>query len=111
MTNPARRKGTGWENSVRDLAIERGFRHAHRLGQAGTKDVGDVWIAPNAVIECKATKTIDLASAVSEAKREADTAGAAWWLAAIKRRQHSAGHGYAVTELNVMLDLLGAVLL
>lgn len=111
MTNTARRRGTSWEVDVRDLAIDRGFRDAHRLGQAGSKDVGDLWIHRDAVIECKNTKTIDLAEAVSEAKREAETASAAWFLAAIKRRRHSAEAGYAVTELGLMLDLLGTVLL
>lgn len=111
MTNKARRRGTGWEVSVRDLAIERGFADAHRLGQAGSKDVGDLWLHRDVVVECKATKALDLAEAVGQAKREATEASAAWWFAAMKRRQHSTETGYAVTELGLMLDLLGTVLL
>ena len=58
-----KRKGSSFERDVVHYLQEHGFTDAERAYGAGRpEDIGDVVGIPGATIECKAAKSIDLAS-------------------------------------------------
>jgi len=103
MSNPSKRKGTAWERAVQDYLTAVMGCAVHRMPPSGSKDVGDLQFTDRdgdlVVIEAKATKALDLAGAVEEARAEAINAGAAYGVAVIKRRQHGVAAGYVVMTL------------
>lgn len=100
MSNPSKRKGTAWERAVQDYLTDAMGIPVHRMPPSGAKDVGDLQFTDRdgdlVVVECKNTKTLDLAAALREAQKEAENAGATYAVAAIKRRQHGVADGYVV---------------
>lgn len=109
MANPSKRKGTAWERAVQDYLAEHGL-DVRRMPPAGTKDVGDLQFTDRdgdlVVVECKATKQLDLAGAMKETAREVEEAGAGYGVAAIKRRQHPTAQGYVVMTLTDFAALI-----
>lgn len=109
MANPAKRKGTAWERAVQDYLNSAGI-WTRRMPPSGAKDVGDLQFTDRdgalVVVECKATKQIDLASAVREAQVESENAGAGYGVAVIKRRQHGVAEGYVVLSLADFAELV-----
>jgi Holliday junction resolvase len=109
MANPSKRKGTAWERAVQDYLNEAGV-WTRRMPPSGSKDVGDLQAEDRDgdlfIVECKATKAIDLAGAVKEAQVEAENAGATYGVAAIKRRQKGVAEGYVVMTLADFAELV-----
>lgn len=102
MTNKPRRVGTDWEMRVLALLRVHGI-DAHRNPPAGNLDVGDLRFTDRdgdaVVVECKATKAIDLAGGMNELAVETARADAAYGVLVVKRRSHPTGRAYAVLEL------------
>lgn len=109
MSSPSRRKGSSWESAVRDFLNASGV-FAHKVQRAplwGAADQGDLLNTGAITFECKATKTLDLASFVNEAEVEAKNAGTRWGAAVVKRRNHMTGKAYVVMTLEAFTDLIG----
>lgn len=104
----SKRKGTAWESAVVNFLRANGFPAVERRALSGSADRGDVAGVSGWVIEAKATRSIDLAQAVDEARTEAANAGASWHAAVIKRRMRPAGDGYAVMSLAQLARLIAA---
>ena len=103
---PSKRKGTTFEVAVRDHLDGAGVA-AFRTAPAGARDEGDLLVLDwDAILECKATKAIDLAGAVDEARIEAHHAHRRFGIAVIKRRMASIGKAYVVMELDAFVDLM-----
>jgi hypothetical protein len=102
----AKRKGTAFEVAVRDY-LDSCNVAAFRTAPAGTRDEGDLLVLDwDAILECKATKTIDLAGAVNEARIEAVHAKRRYGIAVIKRRMANVSKSYVVMELDQFVDLM-----
>lgn len=116
MSNPSKQRGTAFETAVVNylnaLAIP-----ARRNPPAGSKDVGDLSTEDGAwIVECKSTRSIDLAQACDElvteqlnAARVKHAGGALRsprGVAVIKRRRKSIGDAYAVMPLRLFADLI-----
>jgi predicted transcriptional regulator len=92
VSNPSKQKGTRFETEVAEyLGVER-----RTLG--GSKDRGDLAIV-NWALELKATREIDLASAIDEARVEAKNAKAPYFAAIVKRRRKGVSEAYFVMTL------------
>ena len=102
MANPSKRKGTDWEMRVLALLHDHDIP-AHRNPPAGNLDVGDLRLVDRdgdpVVVECKATKAIDLAGGMNELAVEVARADAAYGVLVVKRRSHPTGRAYVVLEL------------
>lgn len=99
-------KGTRFEVAVRDHLDSNGIA-AFRTAPAGTRDEGDLLVLDwDAILECKATRAIDLAGAVDEARIEAHHARRRFGIAVIKRRMASIGKAYVVMTLDDFVDLM-----
>lgn len=104
MTNPA---GTRFAQKVVEYLNGHGFIYAERRAQHGVKDRGDIAGVPPFVIEVKATKAIDLAGALTEAKAElANDPHARWFCAIVKRRNHRVADSYVVMPLSVFCEVV-----
>ena len=99
MSNPSKAKGSLFERQVVEFLNANGFPLAERRVTRGAKDAGDISGVPGWVFELKATRTIDLAGAVDEARVEAGNAKAQWFAAIVKRRGKGIGDAYVVTTL------------
>lgn len=97
--NAAKRAGRAFEAAVVGWLVANGWPYAERRALRGIRDGGDVAGIPGLCIEVKATKSIDLATALTEAEAEAAACGAEVWVAVIKRRRSPVGRAYAVTTL------------
>lgn len=53
MANPSKAKGTAMETKVARYLQANGFPHARRQPLAGAKDIGDLWVCPWTIAECK----------------------------------------------------------
>lgn len=105
-----KRRGAETEIAVAEHARNRGFCHSHRRTRTGVKDCGDVFV--NELVqslECKATKTLDSAGFLREARAEAGHAGspipAAVWRPPGKGTA-SVGQFVALLPFDALLDLL-----
>lgn len=100
MTTPSKAKGTAFETAVRLYLDERGVV-AFRTAMTGSKDEGDLLIpAWDAIMECKATKAIDLAGTVDEATIEGFNCQNRFGIAVIKRRMAPISKSYVVMPLD-----------
>ena len=95
----ARRKGSRFERDVVDYLAEHGFPGAERRVMGGTRDRGDIAGVDGWVLECKATRELDVSGALNEAKLEARHAGVADYAAILKRRSHPVAGAYVVMPL------------
>jgi len=92
VTNRNKARGTAFETAVANyLGVE-------RRALKGAKDQGDL-IVPGWAVECKATRTLDVAGAMDEARVEAQNLGVTNYAAIIKRRQKGVAQAYFVMEL------------
>jgi hypothetical protein len=107
MSNPSKRKGTGFEVDVVGYLREHGFPYAERRAMEGTNDRGDVGGIPGVVIECKATNTINLGQQMGELEVEQANAGVPIGLLVIKRRLRSVAQAYCVMSLEQGVRLIG----
>lgn len=62
MVNPSKNKGTRAETAVVRYAQTNGFPLAERLALHGSKDIGDIRLAPGLILEVKAGKAAQTAS-------------------------------------------------
>lgn len=110
MSHPSKRKGTGWEVTLRDYFLDRSVP-VRRNPTNGQFDIGDLAVEIDSVhyvIEAKATKAIDLPGFLAEAETEAGNyadlnrldPGRTRPLVIVKRRNHSASRAYVVQELD-----------
>jgi hypothetical protein len=101
VSSPSKRKGTAFETLVANyLGVE-------RKTLKGNRDEGDL-IVPDWALELKATKEIDLAGAIDEARVEAKNAGVPHFAAIIKRRGRGVGEAYVVQTLEQWARLVKA---
>ena len=102
MANPSKAKGTDWEMRVLRFLASYGL-DVQRMPPAGSLDVGDLQLTDKDsdrwVLECKATKGLDLAGAMNELAVEQKRAGAPFGACVFKRRNHDTSRGYVVMEL------------
>lgn len=104
-SSPSKRKGTAFESLVRDFLNSQGFE-VERRALHGAADKGDLLGIRDWVLECKATKQIDLAGAVDEARAEAANARAAYYAVITKRRRQSVSRAYVTLELAHFTEIL-----
>lgn len=104
--NASKRAGTAFESAVVGYLQEHGFPYAERRALRGTKDCGDIAGVPGVVIECKATRSIDLATAMNEAEAERCNAEAELGVAVIKRRHRATAGAYVVMTLHQFCQLM-----
>lgn len=103
----AKAKGRTHENDVAEALNNSGlFHNVERRRLQGVLDKGDLTNTGPFTVECKNTKTIDLASAVDEAEREAVNAGTPYGIAVVKRRMKAVNKSYVVLSLDCFLRLL-----
>lgn len=99
MSNPSKRKGTEWESRCRDYLRDL-YPLVERSPAWGAGDKGDLTGTGMFTVECKATKSIDLAGFVDEAVTEARNVGPLQLpVALVKRRNKSVHDGYAVMPM------------
>lgn len=96
----AKATGTRFETAVANY-LQEWFPHCERRALRGANDGGDLAGLP-LTIECKATRTIDLAGALTEAKTAAARNGDYYYAAVIKRRNHPVADAYAVVPLRLL---------
>ena len=102
-----KRKGRAFERDVVHYLQEHGLPDASRAFGAGRpEDVGDVAGVPGVTIECKATKSIDLAGFVDEAERERLNARQPYGVVVVKRRGKGAADSYVVCNLATFARLV-----
>jgi len=106
MTNASKAKGSLFERQVVEFLNANGFPLAERRVTRGAKDAGDVAGVPAWVLELKATKLLNLAGAVDEARIEAANAGVQSFAAIIKRRRKPVSEAYVVLPLERFVDVL-----
>lgn len=102
MTNPA---GTRFAREVANYFKESGFPYAERRAQEGTKDRGDIAGVDQLVVECKATKAINLATAMKEAAQEAVNDGHQDFIVIHKRRMKPVSKSYVTMELDLFVEI------
>lgn len=102
----SKRKGSKWERDVVEFLRVNGFPYVERRALEGINDRGDIAGIPGVVLECKATKAIDLATAMTEAEKEAKNAGVRIFAAVIKRRMKPTSEAYGVVPLWLLAELL-----
>ncbi len=107
MSNPSKQKGTRFEREVADYLAEHGHPHAERMASRGALDRGDLTGVVGWVLECKATKTIDLAGAMDEVAVEQANAGTRYGAAIVKRRRKPVADAYVVLTLETFARLTG----
>ena len=77
-----------------------------RRVQGGTKDRGDISGIPGVVIEAKNEKRWDIPRYVREAHAEGDNDLAEWRIAMIPYRGHGVGKGFAIVDIDQMIEML-----
>lgn len=104
--NRPKRRGTMFETAVLRYLHDKKIM-AWRNALAGNQDQGDITVPDwDAVLECKATKSLDLAGAVHEALVEASHAKRRFGIAVIKRRMANASQSYVVMPLSQFVELM-----
>ena len=106
MSNPSKRKGSQFESDVVAYLAEHGFPLAERRVTRGAKDAGDIAGVPGWCLELKATKQLNLASAIDEARLEAKNARAEHFAAIVKRPRKPISEAYVVVPLAEFLEVM-----
>jgi Holliday junction resolvase len=102
-----KRKGSQFERDVVHFLREHGFPDAERAYGAGRpEDVGDIAGVPGVTVECKATRSIDLAGFVDEVERERRHARQPYGVVVAKRRNKGAAQSYVVMTLESFTRLV-----
>lgn len=101
----ARAKGTAFESACRDV-LKRWFPHCERAPLWGGADRGDLLGVPGFVIQCRNTKTMDLAGALDDARKQAAHNGGGIPVAIVKRRGKHVRQAYVVMELADWAELV-----
>lgn len=101
----SKRKGSAWERQVCEYLRAEGLNVERRV-QAGANDRGDVAGIPGWVVECKATKAIDLAQGMKETLKEQQTAKVPFHALVVKKRNAGAGDAYAVMTLEQLRRII-----
>jgi hypothetical protein len=107
MTNPSKRKGTGFEVAVVEYLKTHGFPYAERRAQRGTNDAGDISGIVGWVIECKNCRAVDLGPWMNEAHHEAANDGVSRFAVIHKRRQHGTSEAFVSMPLRLFAELVG----
>lgn len=98
-----KRAGDAWERAVVAYLREHGYPYADRAYGAGrADDRGDIDGVAGWVLQCKATREVDVAAALAAAERQLQALpDRRFNLAAgiVKRRNHSTGEAYVVMTL------------
>jgi Holliday junction resolvase len=102
----SKQKGTLFEREVAEFLQSTGHPLVERRTLSGKNDRGDLAGIPNWTLELKATKELDLAGAVDEARVEAVNANTLWYAAIVKRRRRSIGEAYVVLPLALFTKLI-----
>lgn len=102
-----RRAGTAFAQAAAEFLATHGHPYAERRALFGRNDKGDIGGVIGWVLECKATREIDLAGAVDEARVEARNAGTRLFAAVVKRRRKGIADAYVVMPLEVFAELTG----
>ncbi len=108
MANRSKARGTRHEVRVRDFLIAEGFP-AVRLAQSGTQDIGDIGGVPGWTIEAKSTRIAALASAMDEARVEAQHAGMPYFCVIKHRDRATVDRDYVILEAGVWVRVLRAM--
>jgi hypothetical protein len=106
MTNP---KGTQLETAVKNWLRENGWVNARRIVKEGSLDKGDVTLGDSipVTVECKNTRTIQLAQGQKELAVEMENAGNCWGFTIHKKRGTTdVGQYYAVLPVEVLNSIL-----
>jgi hypothetical protein len=106
MTNP---KGTQLETAAVRWFRENGWVNARRIVKEGIRDKGDVTLGDlvPVTVECKNTRTIQLAQGQKELAVEMQNAGHHWGFTLHKKRGTTdVGEYYAVLPVHVLNDIL-----
>lgn len=112
----SREIGTRFETWVVDGFRKAGFKDVERLRQSGALDEGDVVVKDlghTYILECKAVKSIDMASFLKQATDEAENyrkrrdlpEGSVTGIAVIKRRNKGVWESYVVSDLRTFFDV------
>lgn len=99
MSAANKAKGTRFEREVADY-LRIFFPKAERAPRWGSVDKGDLVNTGPFTFECKAVRSIDLASFVDQANVEAKNANTPYGVAVVKRRNKSIGDAYVVMDLD-----------
>ena len=107
MASENKARGTRWERECADfLALT--VPGTDRVALHGGLDHGDVH-AGAWVLQCRNLKTLDLAGAVEDAKKQAVNAKKPYYAAVVKRRGKGVTRAYAVMELEQLAAVIGLV--
>jgi hypothetical protein len=101
-----KRAGARFEQQVVDYLVQHGFPYAERRVMGGSRDRGDIAGVLGWTLEAKATRELDLASAVDETIKESQNAGTIWYAAILKRRRKPTADAYVVMPLYLFAELL-----
>jgi hypothetical protein len=110
LTNP---KGTQLETASVKWLRAHGFPHARRIVKEGVRDKGDVTLGDgiSVTIECKNTRSMDLAGGQRELAEEMKNAGTSWGFTIHKKRGTTdVGEYYAVLPVRVLALILRAAI-
>jgi hypothetical protein len=104
VANPSKAKGTAFETAVVEYLRAHGFPYAERRAQHGTHDLGDIGGIVGYLLECKATKTIDLADGMNELADEQRNVAHLYGttpagVLVVKRRNHPVAAAYTIQTL------------
>ncbi len=113
MANRSKAKGTAFESDVAGYLRRHTPLDVERRTLGGVNDRGDlsgVFLGgERVVVECKATKRMDLAGHWGETQREAEVDGAAYGFLVVKRPgcgSKNVGRSYVVMDLEQLARIL-----
>ena len=101
--------GTRWESDVVAYLVDHGFPEAERRALHGGLDRGDIAGVPGVMLECKAERSLDLASYVDEVEIQTANAKARIGAAVVKRRNRPTSDAYVVMTLAQLVEILAEV--
>lgn len=103
--NKAKQSGTRFETDVVRY-LQPDFPEVERRALAGSKDKGDIKGIPGWTAELKANKAYLFSQALRQAEVEARNAGTKWYVAIMKRHQHSTEDAFAIMSLRQWKQLV-----
>lgn len=107
MASKEKAKGSQFERDVVKYLQDNGFPSAERRYGAGLReDRGDIVGVPGFALECKNTKSINLAQFIDEAILEAKHAKARFGAAIVKRRMRNTSEAYVIMTLEQFAELV-----